>query len=62
LYYYKSGTIHKVIEVNGDYSLRYRSLTRDGIINRIHFGVEEFMKEATKLNELGIIIASFSGL
>lgn len=62
MYYYRDGVLHKVIEVNGDYSLRYRSLTPEGVIDRIYFGVEEFLKGATRLDGMSIMIASFSGL
>lgn len=62
MYYFKNGKLVKVIEVNGDYSVRFQTMIPDGRLHLIFFGVDEFFENIQEVTGLNLLMARGSGL
>ena len=62
MYYIKNGLLVKVVEVNGDYSVRFQTFFKGDRLHLIMFGAKEFFQNTIKATGIYLMIAQFSGL
>lgn len=61
-YFYRNGQFLRVTDVNGNYSLKYKSYIGQDEAHFIYFGVKEFFRDARPVNDYGQMMLSMTGL